>query len=146
MRCPPISSDKQKLRRVDGRGTQIFLSSRRRGTMIASSKVKAMAETLDKVSKRLTELEVTVAKGFHEAELRDIALSRKVDVTTESLRGEIRTVLDAVGSLADEMRRTTDSIRAEHAADRTILTLAIEQHATRLFAPEQKDRDGHDER
>lgn len=106
-----------------------------------------MTETLDKVSERLTSLEVAVADGivenkrrFHEAELRDIALSRKIDVNTESLRGEIRTVLDAVGSLADEMRRTTDSIRAEHAADRKILTLAIGQHATRLFALEEGSR------
>lgn len=100
-----------------------------------------MAETNDKASERLTALEVTVAQGFREAELRGIALSRKIDVNAESLRGEIRTVLDAVGSLADEMRRTTDSIRAEHAADRKILTLAIEQHATRLFTLEQNDRE-----
>lgn len=107
-----------------------------------------MADTIDNVSERLTALEVTVAKGFvenerqfHEAELRDIALNRKIDVNTESLRGDIRTVLDAVGSLADEMRRTTSSIREEHAADRKILTLAIEQHATRLFDLEQKERE-----
>ena len=123
-----------------------------------------MEDSVDQVSKRLADLEATVAKGFyensaqfkgmnaqfekvdaqfkavdarfHEAELRDIALSRKIDVTADALRGDIRTVLDAVGSLADEMRRTTDSIRKEHAADRAVLTTALEQHAGRLHALE----------
>lgn len=115
-----------------------------------------MADTVDKVAERLANLEVTAAKGFHEtnrrfdsltadintrfreAEERDIALSRKIDVTAESLRGDIRTVLDAVTSLGDEMRRTTDAIRSEHAADRAMLTTAIEGHARRLHAFEQQ--------
>lgn len=102
-------------------------------------------ETLDKVSERLVRLEVTVAQGFHDAkarfhgaELRDMALSRKVDVNTESLRSDLRTVLDAVASLGDEVRRTTDAIRQEHAADRAVHALALEQHATRLHDLESK--------
>ncbi len=91
-----------------------------------------MAETLDKVAERLTRLEVTVAGGFQDAELRDSALSRKIDVNTESLRGDLRTVLDAVTELAEEVRRTTTSIRKEHAADRDIFRLAIEQHSRRI--------------
>ena len=78
-----------------------------------------------------------VAKKFYEAEQRDAALSRKIDVATESLRGDIRTVLDAVSSLADELRRTTTSIREEHAADRDILRLAIEDHSRRLHRLER---------
>lgn len=106
---------------------------------MVTSSVVLMPETLDDVSERLTRLEVTVAEGFHDArsrfhdaELRDMALSRKIDVNTESLRSDLRTVLAAVASLGDEMRRTTDAIRQEHAADRTVLTLAIEEHARRL--------------
>jgi hypothetical protein len=63
-----------------------------------------MPDTVDKVAERLARLEVTVAKGFHDTELRfreiiqrleegearDQALSRKIDESTESLRTEIR--------------------------------------------------------
>jgi hypothetical protein len=96
-------------------------------------------ETLDQISERLVRLEVTFARGFHEAksrfhdaELRDLTLSRKIDVNTESLRSDVRMVLDAVASLGDEMRRTTDAIRQEHAADRAVHGLALEEHARRL--------------
>ena len=128
--------------------------------MVASSvKGETMAEAVDKVAERLARLEVTVAEGFHEnsqqfegvrselksvaqhfheAELRDIALSRKIDVATEALRGDLRNVMDAVTSLGEEMRRTTDSIRKEHAVDRALLTTAIENHAGRLHTLEQK--------
>jgi len=75
---------------------------------------------------------VTVAGGFQDAEPRDSALSRKIDVNTESLRRDLRTVLDAVTELAEEVRRTTTSIRQEHAADRDIFRLAIEQHSRRI--------------
>ena len=75
-----------------------------------------MAETFDKLEERLTRLEVTVAEGFHDtksqlnqAELRDMALSQKIDVNTESLRGDLQTVLSAVDSLADEFRRTLNT-------------------------------------
>ena len=57
-----------------------------------------------------------VHRRLHEAELRDIDLSRKIDVTTETLRSDIRNVMDAVTTLGEEMRRTTDSIRKEHVA------------------------------
>ena len=109
-----------------------------------------MAETVDKVAERLAKLEITVAEGFysvegrlrsidqtlHDAELRDLALSQKVDVTAEALRGDVRTVLEAVTSVGEEMRRTTDSIREEHAADRVLVT-AVEQHARRIHTLEQ---------
>jgi hypothetical protein len=91
-----------------------------------------MAETLDKLEERLTRLEVTVAQGFYNAELRDAALSNKIDVNTEALRSDLHTVLNAVDSLTDELRRTTESIRKEHAADRAILTLSLQQHSRRI--------------
>jgi DNA-binding ferritin-like protein len=100
--------------------------------MLDSFLRNAMPETIDKVSERLARLEVTVAQGFRDCEARDAALSEKIDVNTESLRDDIRTVLDAVGSLADELRRTADSIRNEHAADRKLVTVALQQHAKRI--------------
>ena len=110
-----------------------------------------MADTVDKVAERLAKLEMTVAEGFHsvegrlrsidqtlhDAELRDLALSQKVDVTAEALRGDVRTVLEAVTSVGEEMRRTTDSIREEHAANRAVLVTAVEQHARRIHTLEQ---------
>ena len=113
--------------------------------MVTSSTADMAEDTLDKVAERLVRLEVTVAQGFHEAksrfhdaELRDMTLSRKIDVNTESLRSDLRTVLDAVASLGDEMRRTTDAIRQEHAADRSVHGLALEEHARRLHDLESK--------
>ena len=95
-------------------------------------------ETLDNVAERLVLLEVTVAQGFHDEELRELSLNRMIDVTAEALRSDIRNVLDAVTSLGVEMRRTTDMIRKEHAADRAVHTLALEQHARRLHDLEGK--------
>ena len=104
-----------------------------------------MEDTIDNVAERLARLEVTVAQGFHEnkarfheAELRDQARDRKIDVVTESLRGDIQTVAQAVTTLGDEMRRTTSAIREEHAADREILRLTLENHARRLHDLESK--------
>jgi hypothetical protein len=91
-----------------------------------------MAETLDKVEERLTRLEVTVAQGFHDAEQRDLALARKVDIQTEAIRGDLRAAIDALNAAAEESRRTADSIRKEHAVDRAILTVTLQQHARRL--------------
>jgi hypothetical protein len=96
---------------------------------------KSMAETLDpldKVAERLTRLEVTVAQGFHDAEERDLALARKVDIQTEAIRADLRAAIDAMNGFAEESRRTADSLRKEHAADRAVLTVTLQQHARRL--------------
>lgn len=91
-----------------------------------------MAETLDKVAERLTRLEVTVAQGFHDAEARDLALARKVDIQTEAMREDLRAAIDALNAFAAESRRTADSLRKEHAADRALLTVTLQQHSRRL--------------
>lgn len=119
--------------------------------MLPSSKESALADhdhtperltrlevAVDVNSKALAALEVTVAQGFLDSELRDLALSQKIDVTTESLRDEIRTVASTVVSLSDEMHRTTDAIRKEHASDRALLTRILEQHARRLHDLEER--------
>ena len=91
-----------------------------------------MEVTLDKVAERLTRLEVTVAQGFHDAEQRDLALARKIDIHTEAIRADLRAVIGAMSAAAEESRRTAESIRKEHAADRAVLTLTLQQHSRRL--------------
>jgi len=113
--------------------------------------------TLDK---QLAALEITVAKGFQEQrqrldnidgkldnvdgrlnehtgrfdrlEDRMAALDSKFDVVSESIRGDIKTVLEAVTALGGEMRRTTRSIRKEHEADRRITKSVLLDHLSRI--------------
>ena len=77
---------------------------------------RAVIHEAQALSERLTNLEVTVAQGFHDlshdmtqgfeaSKARDIELDRKIDASTESLRREIRTVIDTVNSLGEEIRR-----------------------------------------
>lgn len=97
-----------------------------------------MADTVEQVTERLTQLEVTVAEGFHDMEQRFSAMSRKIDVNVESLRGDIQTIAESVGALAAEMRRTTEAMRKEHAADREVLRQSLLNHAERLHSLEQE--------
>ena len=101
------------------------------------------------VDERLSKLEKTVAEGFYATgqrftrldgringlEDRMSALENKLDVVAESLRGDIRTVLDAVVANTDEMRRTTDAIRKEHEADRRLARAILQDHSIRMRGP-----------
>ena len=98
-----------------------------------------MPDTVEQVAERLARLEKTVAEGFHAnstrfrgLETRLEALDNKIEVSVESLRGDIKTVIEVVNALTDEMRRTTDSIRKEGAADREVLKLALLNHKHRI--------------
>lgn len=98
------------------------------------------------VDERVANLEKTVAKGFLDVkehldahtgrfdrlEDRMAALDSKFDVVSESIRGDIKTVLEAVTSLGAEMRRTTRSIRKEHEADRRITKSVLLDHLSRI--------------
>jgi len=105
------------------------------------------------VDKRVARLESTMARGFFDhgraiARLADrvggvegrmgrledrmAALDSKFDVVAESLRGDIKAVLEAVTALAAEMRRTTTSIRKEHEADRRITKSVLLDHLARI--------------
>ena len=104
-----------------------------------------MADSLDKVAERLAKLEVTAAEGFletrtrfHEMEQRDLALSRKIDVQVEAIREDLQTTAAALNTFAEESRRTADSMRKEHAADRAVLTVTLQQHARRINDLESK--------
>lgn len=96
-----------------------------------------MADTVEKVAERLTQLEITVATGFHQVEQRFAAMTRKIDVNVEALRGDIQGIAETVTALAAELRRTTDTIRQEHAADREILRQGLTNHAERLHRLER---------
>ena len=95
-----------------------------------------MADTVEQVAARLAQLEMTMAKGFHDIELRFSAMDRKIDINVEALRGDIQTVAETVTALTSEMRRTTDAMRKEHAADREVLRQALLNHAERLHSME----------
>lgn len=109
------------------------------------------------VDERLSKLEKTVAEGFYanrqqfdgvrfqfiglggrieRLEDRMSALENKMDVVAESLRADIRTVLDAVVAGTAEMRRTTGAIRKEHEADRRLTRAILQDHSIRIRALE----------
>jgi uncharacterized coiled-coil protein SlyX len=106
--------------------------------------------TLDK---QLAALELTVAKGFQEQrqrlgemggrldeqtrrfdrlEDRISALDSKLDVVSESIREDVTTIRELVTGFMGEMRRTTDSMRKEHEADRRLTRLALFDHVARI--------------
>ena len=98
-----------------------------------------MSDTLDKVADRLARLDMTVAEGFHDTKVRFhdmeqgvLALSRKIDVQTEAIREDLQSAAGALNTFAEEARRTTDALRKEHAADRAVMTAALQQHARQL--------------
>jgi hypothetical protein len=91
------------------------------------------------VDERVARLEVTMAKGFLEQgqrldrlEDRMATLDAKFDVVSESIRGDVTTIRELVTGFMDEMRRTTDSMRKEHEADRRLTRSALFDHVTRI--------------
>jgi len=98
-----------------------------------------MAETLDDVAERLAQLEVTVAQGFHEAAARSsdleqliLSVAHKFDVQTEAIRTDLHAAIGAINAGVEQSRRATESSRREHAADRAMLAIALQQHAKRI--------------
>ena len=95
------------------------------------------------VDERLSRLETTVATGFHEQgqridrlEDRMFALVNKMDVVADSIRADLKTVLEAVTAGTEEMRRTTAAIRKEHEADRRLMMSILGDHSHRMRALE----------
>ena len=98
------------------------------------------------VDERLSRLEATVAEGFHgngkrfgdlegrmdRLEDRMFALENKLDIVADSIRADLKTVLEAVTAGTDEMRRTTDAIRKEHQTDRRLIMSILDDHRHRL--------------
>jgi hypothetical protein len=100
-----------------------------------------MADTVEQVAERLAQLEVTVAKGFHEMDQRLLTMTGKIDIITESLRSDMQSVASTVTTFADEMRRTTDAIRQEHVADREVLRQSLVNHGERIHVIERAGRE-----
>ena len=115
--------------------TDFFLQRKDDGSVVGG---KRLAEHFEKLEERLTRLEVTVAQGFHDAEARDLALARKIDIQTEAIREDLRAAIEAMNTFAEESRRTATSIRKEHAADRGVLIVTLQQHARRLHGLENE--------
>lgn len=84
--------------------------------------------SLGKIDGRLNEH----TSRFDRLEDRISALDSKLDVVAESIRGEVTTIRELVTVFMGEMRRTTDSIRKEHAADRQLTRLALADQVVRI--------------
>jgi hypothetical protein len=102
-----------------------------------------MADDVMAVDERLANLEVTVAKGFAELggrldrlEDRVDALNSKLDVTSESLEGTMRLVLERLDAHIHEVRVTTKAIVDEHRADRRLMYAMLQDHGIRIRALE----------
>ena len=96
-------------------------------------------EDIMAVDERLSRLETTVATGFHDhsqrfdrLEDRMFALENKLDVVADSIRADLKTVIEAVTAGTEEMRRTTAAIRKEHQADRRLMMSILDDHSHRL--------------
>jgi hypothetical protein len=113
--------------------------------MLTSSSGNTMADSLDKLAERLARLEVTVAEGFHDTRQRFQDLDERVatmgskfDIQTEAIREDLQKTAATLNVFAEESRRTAESMRKEHAADRAVLTVTLQQHARRIYDLENK--------
>ena len=105
------------------------------------------------VDERLSKLEKTVAEGFFgqgqqiggligrmdRFDDRMSALDSKFDIVIESLRGDMKTVLEAITANTEEMRRQFDAVRKEHAADRRLTRSILNDRAVRIRELERKN-------
>lgn len=97
---------------------------------------------LDKIDGRLDTIDGRLRKvdgrldehtgRFDRLEDRISALDSKLDVVAESIRGDVTTIRELVTGFMGEMRRTTDLIRKEHAADRRLTRLALADQVVRI--------------
>lgn len=85
-----------------------------------------MEERLDSLEGRMQNLED-----------RMDALNGKIDVATDSIRGDIKLVLERVDSLGVEMRRGFQAVRKEHRADHRLIFSILKDHNTRLRVVER---------
>ena len=92
------------------------------------SRMDGLAGRMDRLEDRMDRL----ADRMDRLEDRMSALERKFDVFTETIRGDIKTILEVVTAGTNEMRRNTEAIRNEHAADRRLIFSILNDHSARL--------------
>jgi hypothetical protein len=64
-------------------------------------------------------------------------MNDKIDVTAESLRGDIQRVVEVVGAMTEHLDRTAENIRKEHEADRRLIYATLKDHRSRLASLEE---------
>jgi hypothetical protein len=64
------------------------------------------------------------------------SMNTKIDVTAESLRGDMKRVVEVVGGLAEHLDRTIENVRKEHEADRRLMYATLKDHRSRLASLE----------
>lgn len=106
----------------------------------SSSTDNTMADSLDKVAERLALLEQTMAKGFYDLDERVTVMGSKFDIQTEAIREDLQKTAATLNAFAEESRRTAESMRKEHAADRAVLIVTLKQHARRIYDVETQMR------
>ena len=84
-------------------------------------RVNSVAGRMDGLAGRMDRLEDRMS-----------GLETKLDVFAETIRGDIKTILEVVTAGTNEMRRTTEAIRKEHAADRRLMMSILNDHSNRL--------------
>lgn len=117
----------QRLARLEATVAQgFFEQGRRMGGL--EGRIDGLAGRIGRLEDRMDRLE----ERMDRLEDRMSGLERKFDVFTETIRGDIKTILEVVTAGTNEMRRNTEAIRNEHAADRRLIFSILNDHSARL--------------
>lgn len=121
-------------------------------------RVMEQDERLGKLEAAVVRLEQTVSRGFSELTKRmdgfdarmdsfdarmdrfDVRLedmNNKIDVTAESLRGDMARLVELLGGVTAHWDRTIASMRKEHDADRRLMYSTLKDHRSRLASLEE---------
>jgi hypothetical protein len=65
------------------------------------------------------------------------ALTAKVDIAADAIRGDLKLLLDRVESLGAEMRREIATVRKEHWSDHRVVASLVKDHGRRQEALER---------
>jgi len=117
----------QRLARLEATVAQgFFEQGRRMGGL--EGRIDGLAGRIGRLEDRMDRLE----ERMDRLEDRMSGLERKFDVFTETIRGDIKIILEVVTAGTNEMRRNTEAIRNEHAADRRLIFSILNDHSARL--------------
>ena len=124
----------QRLSRLE---TTVATGFREQGARLAhlEGRMGSLEGRMDSLEGRMGSLEDRMGSlqdRMGSLEDRMFALENKLDVVADSIRADLKTVLEAVTAGTEEMRRTTDAIRKEHHADRRLMMSILDDHSHRL--------------